>query len=106
MLYEPGSGRLAWHERVVIETAPRRGADAARIPNLRQTETVRERVAAIVLNDELLARYEGRAAATAAWSRIESRTTIPTSSSRPPSSPTPSPSWPYTPPDGGCARRS
>lgn len=73
VLYEPGSGRLAWHQRVTIEieTAPRRGADAARIPNLRQTDLVRERIAAIVLNDELLARYEGRVAATAAWSRLE-----------------------------------
>ncbi|MBD3235935.1 MAG: hypothetical protein GF330_04470 [Candidatus Eisenbacteria bacterium] len=72
--YEPQSGRISWHERVSLEitTAPREGLTASSpLPNLRTDERTRERLAALVMNEALLAGYEGRAAAPVTDARLE-----------------------------------
>ena len=71
--YRPVSGELAWYERVTIEveTAPKAGADQARIPRLRQSDRAVDRLADLVLNPEGLTLYAGASAADLSWSRLD-----------------------------------
>ncbi|MBD3237346.1 MAG: hypothetical protein GF330_11620 [Candidatus Eisenbacteria bacterium] len=74
VVYAPLSGRLSWHERVTLEitTASRAGLRAGSpLPNLRHTPATRARVAAMVMNEDLLDRYAGREPATVSWSRLD-----------------------------------
>ena len=59
--YRPVSGRLAWHERVIVEvdTALPKGGSADTIPRLRNSERVTDRLSALVENPQDLALYRG-----------------------------------------------
>jgi hypothetical protein len=62
--YRPVSGELVWYDRVTLEVETRlqAGVDPTRIPLLRETDRVRERLTRLVLNPEDLALYAGAAA--------------------------------------------
>jgi len=71
--YLPLAGELAWYDQVTIEveTALKPGADPTRIPLLRPTERVQQRLARLVLNPGDLALYEGSRAADVIDSRLD-----------------------------------
>ena len=70
--YHPLSGELRWYERITIEveTALAPGASATDIPHLRRTPRVIDRLAAMVVNPQDLALYEGTRAADLSWLRL------------------------------------
>ena len=70
--YRPLSGTLLAYDRVEleVETALAPGATPGRIPNLRHTEQIRQRVAKRVLNPGDLDRYAGRQAAELTTMRL------------------------------------
>jgi hypothetical protein len=71
--YQPAAGALEWCERIEmeIETAPLAGADPARLPNLRNDERVRARLAQRVLNPGDLSLYDGASASPTSGSRLD-----------------------------------
>ncbi|MBD3235247.1 MAG: hypothetical protein GF330_00900 [Candidatus Eisenbacteria bacterium] len=70
--YWPQSGELAWFGRVEveIETAPPTGSGGATSPNLRRSEAVCDRLAAMVANPEDLALYGADQAAAGGAARL------------------------------------
>jgi len=72
--YRPLSGKLSWHERVIVEvdTAVPRGGDAHVIPRLRNSERAIDRLSQLVVNPQDLALYKGARPAPLSESQIKS----------------------------------
>jgi len=72
--YRPSSGKLSWHERVIVEvdTAVPRGGNAHFIPRLRNSERAIDRLSRLVVNPQDLSLYKGARPATLSESQIES----------------------------------